>query len=229
MSEIYAVVEGLGEKLFGEQVLAVHLGNLGIAFRATQAGKPGQKSAAAPWEKIRRDVLKFLRMNKPGRPVYVTTMYDYFRMPLDWPGRQEASARPWHERGAVVEAALAKDVKEAMGDGFIESRFIPYVQVHELEALILAQPETLKQEFPDREAEVDQLVAEIGDAEPESVNDGPVTAPGKRIIARIPEYDGRKALAAANTLNLIPLDTLRQKCQHFNQWLERLERIEEIG
>ncbi len=225
MSRIYAVVEGDGEQRFGQQVLAPYLGTRGIDCRFTKAGLPGHKAGVAPWPQIRCDVLRFLHLNKPDQPVFVTTMYDYYRMPLDWPGRKAAEDVPWQDRADVVESALAADVSQEMGDDFIESRFIPYVQLHELEALILSRPDTLKREFPSRVADVDALIAEIGDAAPESIDDGHETSPSRRIIAHIPEYRGLKGVAAANVLGMIPLETLRERCEHFDRWLAVLLKV----
>jgi hypothetical protein len=225
MSEVYAVVEGRSEKLFVERLLAVHLGQLGISLRATQAGKPGHKMGVAPWRLIREDIVKYLRMNKPERPVTVTTMYDYYRMPPDWPGREEASNVSWQDKGRIVEESLAEDIRQEMGNDFIQTRFIPYVQVHEFEALILARPEALRKEFPERNSGIADLVNDIGDSNPESINDGPDTSPSRRIIAKVPEYAGRKATAAANVLRIIDLDCLRSRCGHFNDWVNKLENL----
>lgn len=97
--------------------------------------------------------------------------------------------------------------------------------MHELEALILAEPNRLSQEFPDRAREAGRLAASVEGVDPETINDGPTTAPSKRIIAEIPEYEGRKSSASANVLKLIGVDTLRTKCAHFAEWLGRLEQL----
>jgi hypothetical protein len=55
------------------------------------------------------------------------------------------------------------------------------------------------------------------------IDDGPTTAPSKRIIAEIPEYD--KATAGVAVAEKIGMDTLRQKCRHFNEWITRLEQL----
>lgn len=56
---------------------------------------------------------------------------------------------------------------------------------------------------------------------PERIDDGPHTAPSKRITARLPSYartvDGPIAIAA------LGLPALRQQCPHLDAWLMRLE------
>lgn len=225
MSNVYAVVEGRGEQAFVQQVLAVHLGARDVFLNAALVGKPGHKGGVRSWEQVRRDVVKFLRMDKPHRPVYVTMMFDYFRMPFNWPGRREAIDQAFADRAPTVEQAIADDVEKHMDQGFDTARFIPYVQMHELEALVLASPCKLLEAFPARVAEVADLIDSIGGADPESINDGPTTAPAKRIIALIPEYKGRKASAAASVLKSIGIDTLRARCGHFAGWLKKLEHL----
>ena len=225
MTNVYAVGEGRGEQAFVQQVLAVHLGARDVFLNAALVGKPGHKGGVRSWEQVRRDVMRFLRMDKPHRPIYVTMMFDYFRMPLDWPGRMEAIDHAFAHKAPTVEQAIADDVEEHMGQGFDRARFIPYVQMHELEALVLACPCKLLEEFPERAAEVAELIDSIRGADPESIDDGSTTAPATRIMALIPEYKGRKASAAASVLKSIGIDTLRARCSHFARWLAKLEHL----
>ncbi|MDB9308677.1 DUF4276 family protein [Aphanizomenon sp. CS-733/32] len=58
---------------------------------------------------------------------------------------------------------------------------------------------------------------------PEHINDGPITAPSKRIKKCCPFYD--KPLHGSLIAMDIGLDVIRQHCQHFDKWLTRLEKI----
>ncbi|MEO1765387.1 MAG: DUF4276 family protein, partial [Cyanobacteria bacterium J06629_18] len=58
---------------------------------------------------------------------------------------------------------------------------------------------------------------------PEHINDSPVTAPSKRILACCSGYE--KPLHGSLIAIDIGLDTIRKQCRHFNQWLTRLENI----
>lgn len=75
--ELYAVVEGVSEQNFVEQVLAEPFARRGIYISATRVGKPGHKSGVCSWERARRDIVNFLKQGKSCRPVYVTTVFDY--------------------------------------------------------------------------------------------------------------------------------------------------------
>jgi hypothetical protein len=121
-------------------------------------------------------------------------------------------------RVATIEKAFAED----LGD----PRFIPYLQLHEFEALLLADPEKFDWEFPDHEKAIRSLVELVAQfASLELIDDQYDTAPSRRISAVIPEYDGRKASAGPLIAEKIEVDTLRQKCRHFGGWLSRLESL----
>jgi hypothetical protein len=53
------------------------------------------------------------------------------------------------------------------------------------------------------------------------INDGFETAPSKRILKEIPEYD--KVTAGVSVAGKIGIETLRAKCRHFSEWLAKLE------
>lgn len=85
--------------------------------------------------------------------------------------------------------------------------FIPYVQLHEFEALLLADPERLVSLYPDKK------------------NKKPSSAPSKRIIKYIPEYEGQKAQVAPLVVEDIGLLRLRERCSHFSDWITKLEGL----
>lgn len=58
---------------------------------------------------------------------------------------------------------------------------------------------------------------------PELIDNGPETAPSKRILQKIPEY--KKTTAGVETLKWIGIENLKAKCSHFAEWLGILEGI----
>ncbi len=120
-------------------------------------------------------------------------------------------------------------LENALFDDIHDSRFIPYIQLHEFEALILSDPIKLEERFPDYQSKVQQLVSLCQSFDsPELINDGEQTAPSKRIIQAIPRYKGAKASVAPLMAQKIGLETIRKKCPHFNQWIERLENLSQL-
>ena len=82
-------------------------------------------------------------------------------------------------------------------------------------------------EYFEHEGAIASLVTMVGDTCPELINDGAETAPSKRILKQIPEYD--KVTAGWTVAEQIGLTTLRHKCPHFNDWLTRLEQLGATG
>ena len=134
-------------------------------------------------------------------------------------GYVEAAEEPTpRQRVAVLEEAFEKDIDD--------TRFIAYIQLHEFEALLLAEPSAFGRYFPDIEKAIERIASFCRKfATPELIDDGEQTAPSKRIIEEIPEYKSAKRTAAPIVAERIGLDTMRNKCPHFNEWLSRLEQL----
>ena len=62
-------------------------------------------------------------------------MVDLYSLPTDFPGYEDAmKLSDPHEQAAHLEKALANELDDP--------RFVPYLQVHEFEALVLANPDS---------------------------------------------------------------------------------------
>ncbi len=226
MNEIETIVEGQTEQAFVRDLLAAHLGSCGLAIWAVLSGRARRQGGVRKWESARNDIIRSL---KGGR--YCTTMFDFYAMPQDWPGRMEAAQLPWDQRGDHVEAAILKDVAEHMREGFNPTQFIPYVQVHEFEALVFsdvyklgevcapvagpfASPTSLASQFQ-------EVLQAAGDAE--AINDGYDTCPSRQIMSLARGY--RKALHGPIAAQRMGLEVLRSKCRHFAAWVAKLEKL----
>ncbi len=101
------------------------------------------------------------------------------------------------------------------------ANFLPYLSMHEFEALLFTAPEELARTLtePLKAGSCAQVRAEF--TRPEDIDERPNQAPSKRIIALFPSY--RKALHGPATAKRIGLETLRKQCPHFNGWIQHLE------
>ena len=146
-------------------------------------------------------------------------MFDLYGLPADFPGYEDAAQEiDPYSRVRTLEHALSQDIPDP--------RFIPYLQLHEFESLLLSDPQKLDSQFYDRGAAIRSLVQMTSTFKsPELINDGEDTAPSKRIIGAIPEYGGMKASAGPIVAEKIGLSTLRVRCEHFGEWLGRLEHL----
>ncbi len=231
MVELRVYSEGRGERGFVQQVLAPHLEQFGVYAQAAYLGHRRKRPSGGikPWQGnqgTKVELKTALQQASNTYDLYVTTMVDYYALPEDWPHRNVASSLPLLERSANVEQGMREDMGVLLRDDHRIERFIPYVCLHELEAMILAKPDALLEEFPGEERAVEKLKAEIEGVPPEDIDDGASTAPSKRIQKYLPQYAFRKGISATNVLRAIGLDAVRGACPHFDTWLCRLEGLE---
>lgn len=220
MTRVLAFVEGPTEEKFIKKSVAPALGDRNVSIVATTPGRKRTQGGVQSWTRARKDLLRYLREDT-GR--VVTTMFDYYGMPTDWPGRDMARSQTHHQRAATVENALLDDISLAMGDSFNRYRFIPYVQMYEFEALLFSDPDTLGKVFP--EQNFTQTLQDIARQfpTPEEINDDPNTAPSKRILRLSRQY--QKVLHGNIAAQQTGLARIREKCPHFNAWLIQLENL----
>ncbi len=92
---------------------------------------------------------------------------------------------------------------------------------------MLANPDLLLVEYPDAVQQVEKLkrIVQQHDNNPEKVNTGRETAPSKRIISLIPEYEGNKVSVGANLAGLEGIEIQKKRCKYFSTWIEKIERL----
>lgn len=141
-------------------------------------------------------------------------MLDFYGLPEDFPGQD---SRPTQARAAV--AHLEHCASNAVGN----PRFIPYLSLHEFEALLFADPHLVARRAGEAGVEPKLQAALSACEEPELVNDNPMTAPSKRIIGCWPRY--AKTTDGPGLAAEIGIDRLRATCPHFDGWISRLESL----
>lgn len=139
-ARVIALVEGPTEEKFVRELLAPAFWSLDVSIIPTTYGHPRRQGGVPAWGKAQRELLGLLKQDT-GR--HVTTMFDYYGMPLDWPGRAMAPEKPHEERGDLVEEQMRGRIAASLQSELAANRFIPYVQMHEFEALFFSDPESL--------------------------------------------------------------------------------------
>ena len=77
-------------------------------------------------------------------------------------------------------------METAFAEAINDSRFIPYIQLHEFEALLFCGIDYLAKRYPGCEKRCEQLKKDLEKtSNPELINNSPETAPSKRIIKAI--------------------------------------------
>ena len=229
MTRLLVHVEGQTEERFVNELLAPHLYSFGFSRVSARlvgnARQRDRRGGARAWSTVRKEIAKHL---KEDAGCLATTMVDYYGMPKTgsraWPGRLQASGHlSSSEKAKTVEDALSKDIALEMGSDFDQKRFIPYVAMHEFEALFFSDCDRFGQGIG--RPELTQRFQEIRDqfASPEEIDDSPDTAPSARVAELVPGY--QKPLMGSLAALQVGLNSMRSACPNFRGWLEILERL----
>lgn len=217
---LYTLVEGQTERQFAESVLRPHLAEFNVELKAilvTTNRKLGSRGGVMQYAHMKQDLER--RMSQDRHPeARFTTMLDFYALPTDFPGWQESrhKATPL-ERVTTIETALQKDVDVR--------RFLPYIQLHEFEALLYCDLMQLAKRMSDSKRDLMALAREVQGIPPEEIDEGQTTAPSKRIVQHVPLYEKLKVRVGAPAAAEIGLPALRACCPHFDGWVTRLEQL----
>ena len=210
MKRLYIEVEGQTEEEFVAKVLAPHLLGQGIFCVtpvAIHRGR-GARGGMVSYEPLKGDILRLLR---DGDAPIVSTLIDFFRCP-DTPGKEVWNKASNHQQEVELrEQEIGRDIGSR--------RFIPYIQLHEFEALLFSSDVGFNGLFTLKEADELSKIVE-GYPNPEEINSSPEGAPSKRILAIVPTYD--KVLHGDLIAGAIGIGTILERCPRFRAWVEHL-------
>jgi len=220
MTRVYLLVEGQTEEAFVRELLVPHYARFGLfLYPVLVSTSPGHKGGVVSYAKIKPQLLRLCRHDEGA---HVSTMFDLYALPNDFPGKQEATYPVMgngHQKASFLETRLGEDIDQP--------NFIPNLMVHEFEALLFVAPQKFE-EWTDGY----KTVIALGDqaqkyATPEDINDSPESAPSKRILKAMPSY--QKTIHGPLIACEIGLDALRGSCPHFNEWLVKLEALPSLA
>jgi hypothetical protein len=233
MTRLNVIVEGPTEEAFVNGVLGPHLKRNDIeATPILVPTKPGARSRThrgglGNYADAKR-IIKRLVWNQ--REAYTTTLFDYYGLPDSFPGVGDSDCPPRPRLRRRIEY-LERELEEDIGG---THRFIAYFQLHEFEALLFSDIDTLHREVrsasngDDENSPLDELRNVITQHDtPEDIDDDPETAPSKRLTSLYSEYD--KPFFGELIAKSIGLDTIRAECPRFDAWLTRLETLDPLG
>lgn len=210
MKTVIIICEGPTEEVFCRNLLSQYLQNsCRIEIRLLGGN--------CNWQRIKDMAEKALKQQKNA---LVTTFFDYYGVKTkkfpNWKetvGINKANVR---ERIEILENGMLEEI-----DSNLRYRFIPYVQLHEFEALLFNNIEVFDEMFEfeqyDR-AELLNIFNEFPD--PEMIDQGTETSPSHRLIKIIPAY--RKVIQGNAIAEKIGIEQIRKKNKHFNDWIEQL-------
>ncbi len=211
MIELTVLCEGPTEVGFVAEVLSPHLATRGIYARCTPLNRAA--FGTVPYERVMK--ASSVTVGNSRAHQYTTCMVDLYAL-QGWPD-QDMPARTGREKAERIEAAAWQKMPNP--------RWIPYIQAHELEALLYTDLGALAGALPQHDiasglADLKRDVAEIA---PEDIDEGRLTAPSKRLLRFVPAY--AKGQTAPAALRTIGLPRIRAACPHFDAWLTKLENL----
>jgi hypothetical protein len=223
---LHVLVEGQTEESFVNQVLAPELGMHDIfadAHRITTGRRHGRmfRGGSVNYEHLARDLLLWMKEDQ-NEDSWFTTMIDFHKLPSNFPNL--ALSPPGiaaHDRVAYLEAELGRDLVARLDNMPVSRRLIPYIQLHEFEALLFSDLSKFLEAFPDNQTAVDRLTAIRSQFDnPEEIDQAPGRAPSQHILDILSDY--QKLVAGVLIAQHIGLAAMRRECPYFSEWLERL-------
>ena len=212
MIRVHVICEGPTEEDFVRQVLLPPFIGWGIQLLPSCIGRVGHKGGRVKIPRLEFDLQTRFR----DRECYCTTLFDFYGLPTDFPGKSAAASifdLAAKQRAVIV--GLTEWAESRFGEN--AWRFLPYVQMYEFEALLFSRPDILASAIgAPRLAQPFQSIRSQFPT-PEWINDDPNTAPSKRIESLHPGYSkpADPVLAATE----IGLETIRSECPLFSAWL----------
>lgn len=216
MKRIIIICEGYSELAFCKDILEPHLNQFQIELycELTSQSKDG---GITKWGHIKDQINK---ISQEYPDAIITTFLDYY-------GIDKSHKFPnWAESKLIQHKTTRMEFLEKGMDDFIEDtiNFIPYIQLHEFEALVFSDYNAFEILYDEQDANLYALKKICTDyPNPEDINDSAVTAPSKRLIKNINRYNKKES--GIDLLLVIGLEKIRNKCPHFNDWLKKLETI----
>ena len=221
MKKIFVVTEGQSETNFVNRVMAPYFASRCVLIPNTVITKTDSKhgktykGGVENYDQIRNTLLKTLAISSKNKDSYVTTMFDFYRLPTDVPGVADVGkVNNPYEKVELIERAILK------AEEYDGNFFFPYVELHEFEAMLFSDLTKLKETYFEYDL-IDLEECVKRQSNPELINNGEETAPSKRIIKCISCYD--KANVGVDVLGKIGIENIAEKCRHFSEWIRCIE------
>lgn len=225
MKRLYLTVEGQTEAAFATRVLVPHLARFNVflnpprftGLHRRRRGRIPQGGLLNTFAHALADMQTWFKEDQSADARF-SMMVDLYSLPSDFPGHAQGITKP---TGKEKADALQQSLAQHIGD----PRFIPYLQCHEFEALVLTDPARISTLYEVPKTEIEALCRDCGAfATPEEINLGSHSHPKYRIEQKVQGYD--ENVAGPLLAEDIGLATLRVRCPHFGEWLTRLEQLD---
>lgn len=226
MKRVHCIVEGQTEvKVFYSILTPYILSRTGVYIEITPIKHSG--GGIVKYSKL----LPELRNHLKDKDKILTTFFDYYGIleKHNYPKYKEAKIDQTNAKVGVelMEKGLKDDLES---QGINTKNFIPYIQLHEFEALLFSSDEGFDFQYDDEKVLRELKAIAHRYETPEDINDSSVTAPSKRIISVL-EKNGdsyEKVIDGEVIASIIGIEAIMEKCPRFKNWVETLiQKIQE--
>lgn len=191
-------VEGESEEIFVNQVLKPHLTDIQI--------RPLNLYGAINLNRVTKELNNLLSSFDK-----VTTLYDFY----GFDGKD----------GATNKQELEQKILDKVSSQ-LKSKLIPYIQMREFEALLFTEPSVIGEVIGFSSKDWGKKILNGCNQNPEKINNSYSTTPKHRINLESGNLY-RETTHAVKILKQIGLTQIREKCQGFDEWITKLEKLGE--
>ena len=184
----------------------------------TQVPKKGEKGGDVRFARVKTCVGNFLKQRSDTR---VGTFFDYYGL-KEWPSLDEVRSAQGLSTADIAkrlnDSAMA-ELRREFPELNVANRFVPFLAVHEFEALLFSDTLLLATVLGIDVTLVEGTLQEYGS--PEAINTRPDKIPSRQIEKWL---DGRyiKTVQGVAIADKIGIDKMRTACPNFDDWLNRL-------
>lgn len=217
------IVEGPSEERFVGGPLAQLLWSSQVYVTPIILGAPGHKGGNTKYIRVKRDILRQLKQDQEA---YCTTMIDFYGLGKGSPGVPAPNHFDNIEKVVHIERAVKDDVCSEIPEFRPDVRLIPYLSLHEYEALLFSDPDAFAQSIgqPNLAGRFHRILRDF--PTPEDINGDPVTHPSKRVIDVYAGY--KKVIEGTLAARAVGVPRMLERCVHFRAWLRQLEALPEL-
>ncbi|WP_101450892.1 DUF4276 family protein [Polaribacter sp. Hel1_33_96] len=208
MKRLVFIVEGDTEVIFVNKSIIPYLYSLGFenpmyAQTILTNRKQHKKGGVINYQYLKNDINRVFAQEN----VIITTFIDFFRLPTNFPN-------------FTTDSKLIHEIEEGVLSDFDNNEnLIPYIQRHELEALMFSKIDGFEIviDESDKLETINEIINEFPN--PEDINSNPENAPSKR-LDRIYKYD--KVADSEMIFDMLDVQSIMDKCPRFKNWLQTI-------
>jgi len=223
MIRMYVICEGQTEESFINNVIAPIFVSqqLFLTPRLISTSK-GHKGGALSYERVQKFIINTLKEDNSS---LITTFFDLYALDTSFPEFESSvKINDVYQKTQCLEKAFKQDIFEKCS--FSESRFFPYIQPYEFEALLFSDIKKLieiETYWKNSNERLQDIRLEF--TTPEHINNSKETAPSSRLKTHLHSPNYRKVLHGTLAVENIGIDKILGECLHFKQWYEQLNAL----